>query len=86
MEKENLLGHFNLTQIPFAGGFKKEYKMTVTVGPNFYWGLGAIQFSDLVKEKTNGRINIKPYFGSTLQGSTVKIAPDGGKRCDRLRI
>ncbi len=56
-----------------AGGFKKEYKMTVNVGPNFYWGMGAIKFSELVKENTNGQINIKPYFGSTLlKGAQLK--------------
>ncbi len=65
-----------------AGGFKKEYKMTVNVGPNFSWGIGAIKFSDIVKKKTIGRINIK----HPAQGSTVKITPDGGKRCDRLCI
>ena len=56
-----------------AGGFKKEYKMTVNVGPNFYWGMGAIKFSDLVRKKTDGRINIKPYFGSALlKGAQLK--------------
>jgi tripartite ATP-independent transporter DctP family solute receptor len=49
-----------------AAEYKKEYKMQVNVGPTFYWGMGAQKFADLVKEKTNGRINIKPYFGSTL--------------------
>jgi tripartite ATP-independent transporter DctP family solute receptor len=49
-----------------AAEFKKEYKMQVNVGPTFYWGMGAQKFADLVKEKTNGQINIKPYFGSTL--------------------
>ncbi|MCD4743334.1 MAG: DctP family TRAP transporter solute-binding subunit [Desulfobacteraceae bacterium] len=56
-----------------AGEFKKEYKMTVNVGPSFYWGMGAIKFSELVKEKTNGQINIKPYFGSALlKGAQLK--------------
>ncbi|MEJ2038790.1 MAG: DctP family TRAP transporter solute-binding subunit, partial [Desulfosarcinaceae bacterium] len=56
-----------------AAPFKKEYKMTVNVGPTFYWGMGAIKFSELVKEKTNGQINIKPYFGSELlKGAQLK--------------
>ncbi|PIE70627.1 MAG: hypothetical protein CSA22_07155 [Deltaproteobacteria bacterium] len=59
----------------WANGFKKEYKMQVTVGPTFYWGMGAIKFSELVKEKTNGQINIKPYFGSALlKGAQLKSA------------
>lgn len=45
---------------------KDEYKMQVNVGPAFDWGIGAQKWADLVKEKTNGQINIKPYFGSTL--------------------
>lgn len=49
-----------------AAEFKKEYKLQVNVGPSFYWGMGASQFADLVKAKTDGRINIKPYFGSAL--------------------
>lgn len=49
-----------------AAEFKKEYKLQVNVGPTYYWGMGAQKFADLVKEKTNGQINIKPYFGSTL--------------------
>ena len=56
-----------------ADNFKKEYKMTVNVGPSFYWGMGATKFSELVKEKTQGRINIKPYFGSSLlKGAQLK--------------
>jgi tripartite ATP-independent transporter DctP family solute receptor len=55
--------------------FKKEYKLQVTVGPNFYWGRGAAKFADLVREKTGGRINIKPYYGSALlQGAQLKSA------------
>jgi tripartite ATP-independent transporter DctP family solute receptor len=56
-----------------AGKFKKEYKMTVNVGPSFYWGMGAIKFSELVKEKTNSQIIVKPYFGSSLlKGAQLK--------------
>jgi len=49
-----------------AGRYKKEYKMTLNVGPTFYWGMGAKKFAELVKQKTNGRININPYYGSAL--------------------
>ena len=46
--------------------YKREYKMTVTVGPNYYWGAGAVKFAELVRQKTAGKVNIKPYFGSAL--------------------
>ncbi|GAB6276844.1 MAG: DctP family TRAP transporter solute-binding subunit [Rectinema sp.] len=45
---------------------KKEYTMQVNVGPAYDWGTGAQRFADLVAQKTNGLINIKPYFGSSL--------------------
>lgn len=45
---------------------KAEYTMQVNVGPAFDWGIGAQKWADLVKEKTGGRITIKPYFGSSL--------------------
>jgi len=45
---------------------KAEYTMQVNVGPAFDWGKGAQKWADLVKERTNGLINIKPYFGSSL--------------------
>jgi TRAP-type transport system periplasmic protein len=55
--------------------FKKEYKLQVNVGPSFYWGIGATKFADLAREKTNGQINIKPYFGSALlKGAQLKSA------------
>lgn len=58
-----------------AAEFKKEYKMQINVGPQFYWGMGAQKFCDLVKERTNGQINIKPYWGSALlKGAQLKSA------------
>ena len=47
-------------------GFKREYRMQVNVGSSTYWGMGAAKFAELVRKKTNGRINVKPYFGSQL--------------------
>ena len=58
-----------------AADFKKEYKMQINVGPQFYWGMGATKFVELVKERTNGQINIKPYWGSQLlKGAQLKSA------------
>lgn len=56
-----------------ASGFKREYRMQVTVGPNFDWGIGAARFAKLVFEKTGGRITVKPYYGSSLlQGAQLR--------------
>ena len=58
-----------------AAEFKKEYKMQINVPSTFYWGMGAQKFSDLVKERTNGQINVKPYWSSSLlKGAQLKSA------------
>jgi len=49
-----------------ASPYKKEYKMSVVVGPKLPWGEGATKFADLVRERTQGRINIKVYTSSSL--------------------
>ncbi|MBN2033077.1 MAG: DctP family TRAP transporter solute-binding subunit [Deltaproteobacteria bacterium] len=55
--------------------FKKEYKMQLNVGPTFYWGMGATKFAELVKEKTGGKMNVKPYYSSQLlKGAQLKSA------------
>ncbi len=55
--------------------FKKEYKMQLNVGPTFYWGMGATKFAELVKEKTDGKMNVKPYYSSQLlKGAQLQSA------------
>jgi TRAP-type transport system periplasmic protein len=55
--------------------FKREYKMQLNVGPTFYWGMGATKFAELVKEKTGGKMNIKPYYSSQLlKGAQLQAA------------
>lgn len=55
-----------LPGITMAKDYKKEYKMSVVVGPKLPWGAGATHFADLVRERTEGRINIKVYTSSSL--------------------
>ncbi len=50
----------------FAGRYKKEYKLSCVVGPKLYWGEGASLFAKMVKERTQGRINIKVYTAASL--------------------
>jgi len=56
------LPHFAHAQ----GAYKAEYKMSTVVPPAFAWGKGGEIFLTLVKERTNGRINIKQYPGASL--------------------
>ncbi|MBM3556274.1 MAG: C4-dicarboxylate ABC transporter [Alphaproteobacteria bacterium] len=46
--------------------YREEYKMSTVVPPVFAWGKGGEIFLTLVKERTNGRINIKQYPGASL--------------------
>lgn len=49
-----------------SGQYKPEFKMSLVVGPAGPWGEAATRFSELVRERTQGRINVKPYFAGQL--------------------
>ena len=55
-----------LLAAPAAAAYKKEYKLSVVPAATSGWGLSATYFADLVRERTNGRINIKVYPGAQL--------------------
>ena len=57
--------HSNLVM---AAEYKSEYKMSLVLGTAFPWGKGGEIWADLVRERTNGRINIKLYPGASLVG------------------
>ena len=48
--------------------YKPEYKLSTVLGTAFPWGQAGERWAELVKEKTNGRINIKMYPGTSLVG------------------
>ncbi len=80
MKLRNLLGAaaFAAAALTAAGpahaaDYKSEYKLSIVVGTTFPWGQGAVIWSDLVRERTNGRINIKIYPGTSLvQGDQTR--------------
>jgi tripartite ATP-independent transporter DctP family solute receptor len=49
-------------------GYKAEYKLSTVVGTAFPWGKGGEIWANLVRERTQGRINIKLYPGVSLVG------------------
>jgi len=56
-----------------AQNYKPEYKLSIVVGTTFPWGQGAEIWSNLVRERTEGRINIKVYPGTSLvQGDQTR--------------
>jgi tripartite ATP-independent transporter DctP family solute receptor len=53
--------------------YKAEYKMSLVVPPSFPWGKGGEIWADKVKQRTQGRINIKLYPGvSLVQGDQTR--------------
>ncbi len=58
-----LLLFFSTSQ---AEDYKQEYKLSVVPGASSGWGKSASHFADLVRDKSNGRINIKVYPSAQL--------------------
>ena len=53
--------------------YKSEYRMSLVLGTAFPWGKGGEIWANKVKEKTQGRINIKLYPGvSLIQGDQTR--------------
>ena len=56
-----------------AQTYKAEYRMSLVLGPPTPWGQAGKVWSDLVKERTQGRINMKLYPGvSLIQGDQTR--------------
>lgn len=56
-----------------ASPYRTEYKLSTVVGTGFAWGQGAEIWADLVRTRTDGRINIKLYPGVALvQGDQTR--------------
>jgi len=51
---------------PALAQFKDEYKMSVNISETTPQGKGAARFAELVKERTDGKVNIKVYWNSQL--------------------
>jgi len=61
------------TAAPAIAQYKSEYKMSLVLPPSFAWGKGGEIWADLVRERTNGRINMKLYPGvSLVQGDQTR--------------
>jgi len=67
------------TAAVFAAGasaqaaYKPEYKMSLVVGTAFPWGKGGEIWANMVRDRTQGRINIKLYPGvSLVQGDQTR--------------
>ena len=61
-----LMGLSAQGQQALPAGYKAEYRMSTVVGTAFPWGKGGEIWANLVRERTQGRINIKMYPGVSL--------------------
>jgi tripartite ATP-independent transporter DctP family solute receptor len=53
--------------------YKSEYRLSIVLGTAFPWGKGAELWANKVRERTQGRINIKLYPGvSLIQGDQTR--------------
>ena len=52
--------------VPAFAAYKAEYKLDIVPSLTTSWGMGAVYFTELVKERSGGKINIKVYPGSQL--------------------
>jgi tripartite ATP-independent transporter DctP family solute receptor len=48
------------------GKYQPEYRLSTVVGTAFPWGKAGERWGELVRQRTNGRINIKMYPGASL--------------------
>ncbi len=54
--------------VAHAADYKPEYRLSTVLGPAFTWGKAGERWAELVKQKTDGRINVKLYPGTSLVG------------------
>ena len=53
--------------------YKSEYRLSLVLGPPSPWGMAGQIWADLIKQRTQGRINIKLYPGvSLIQGDQTR--------------
>jgi tripartite ATP-independent transporter DctP family solute receptor len=61
-----LAAPFVVTRAAHAQNYRSEYRVSTVVGTAFPWGKGAEIWINLVRERTQGRINMKLYPGVSL--------------------
>lgn len=55
-----------LLTMPVAAQYKSEFKLSLVISRETPWGQAAIRFSDVLRLRTQGRVNITSYFDGQL--------------------
>ncbi len=73
MKRRSLIAALAAAGLGFAtqpvlaqGKYQPEYRVSIVVNNAFPWGKAADRWSELVKQRTNGRISMKVYPGTSL--------------------
>jgi tripartite ATP-independent transporter DctP family solute receptor len=54
--------------VAYGQSYRSEYKLSTVLPTSYPWGKAGERWAELVKDKTQGRINIKMYPGTSLVG------------------
>jgi tripartite ATP-independent transporter DctP family solute receptor len=57
---------FGLLAVPGAADYKPEFKLSLVITRESAWGRAATRFADILRYRTQGRINITNYFDGQL--------------------
>ena len=83
-----LIALWSLSLATSAGAqqYKPEFKTSIVVGPTGPWGEAASKFADLLKERSQGRINVKNYFSGQLFTSGLTASPVAKKQTTEFQL
>ena len=80
------LGSLSVATSAAAQQYKPEFKNSIVVGPTGPWGEAASKFADLLKERSQGRINVKNYFSGQLFTSGLTARPVAKKQTAEFQL
>lgn len=63
-----LIAYATMSNHSFAQSYRPEYRLSCVLSTAFPWGQAGERWVELIKEKTQGRINVRLYAGASLVG------------------
>src|SRR5215510_439777 len=69
-----------------AQQYKPEFKTSIVVGPTGPWGEAASKFADVLKDRSQGRINVRNYFSGQLFTLGLTASPVAKKQTTEFQL
>ncbi len=69
-----------------AQQYRPEFRNSIVVGPTGPWGEAASKLADLLKARSQGRINVKNYFSGQLFTSGLTARPVAKKQTTEFQL